>query len=312
MKRIFIVNPNSGGGKALKVVENIKKICEEDNLEYEIFFTDGPNDATRIAKKFSFSSNIIYSVGGDGTLNEVVNGIVGTKNMLGIIPCGSGNDFYKTLDKIDDELPLVDVGKINNKYFINIVSIGIDAEVANNVSLMKKIKLPPSQIYNASIVYTFFKYRFKNIDVEIDTESVSHKAKRHHHITVVIFVAKRKLLFVLENGASAVAKKRHRGKNQPFEPFFLLRAVLRILSADQKQRYAQNTQTDILTNFWCFAPKAHAVNGGQNERIGHNHRGEGKRAAGKRHKFTDGGGGVGNAEPQRKGKRLQSVGIADG
>ena len=95
--------------------------------------------------------------------------------MLGIIPCGSGNDFYKTLDKIDDELPLVDVGKINNKYFINIVSIGIDAEVANNVSLMKKIKLPPSQIYNASIVYTFFKYRFKNIDVEIDTDKVNGK-----------------------------------------------------------------------------------------------------------------------------------------
>ncbi len=175
MKRIFIVNPNSGGGKALKVVENIKKVCESDNLEYEIFFTDGPNDATKIAKKFRFSSNIIYSVGGDGTLNEVVNGIVGTKNMLGIIPCGSGNDFYKTLDKIDDEIPLIDVGKINNKYFINIVSIGIDAEVANNVSLMKKIKLPPSQIYNASIVYTFFKYRFKNIDVEIDTEKVNGK-----------------------------------------------------------------------------------------------------------------------------------------
>lgn len=175
MKRIFIVNPNSGGGKALKVVENIKKICEEDNLEYEIFFTDGPNDATKIAKKFRFSSNIIYSVGGDGTLNEVVNGIVGTKNMLGIIPCGSGNDFYKTLEKIDDELPLIDVGRVNDKYFINIVSIGIDAEVANNVSLMKKIKLPPSQIYNASIVYTFFKYRFKNIDVEIDTEKVNGK-----------------------------------------------------------------------------------------------------------------------------------------
>lgn len=175
MKRIFIVNPNSGGGKALKVVENIKNVCESDNLEYEIFFTDGPNDATKIAKKFRFSSNIIYSVGGDGTLNEVVNGIVGTKNMLGIIPCGSGNDFYKTLEKIDDELPLIDVGRVNDKYFINIVSIGIDAEVANNVSLMKKIKLPPSQIYNASIVYTFFKYRFKNIDVEIDTEKVNGK-----------------------------------------------------------------------------------------------------------------------------------------
>jgi len=171
MKYVFIVNPMSGGGKALKIVENIKKVCNEDNLDYEIYFTKGVKDATRIAKKFRFSKNVIYSVGGDGTLNEVVNGIVGSKNMLGIIPCGSGNDFYKTLEKMDDSMPLIDVGKINNRYFINIVSIGIDAEVANNVSKMKKIKIPPSQIYNASIVYTFFKYKFKNIDVEIDSNS---------------------------------------------------------------------------------------------------------------------------------------------
>lgn len=175
MKRIFIVNPNSGGGKALKVVENIKKVCCEENFEYEIYLTKYPGEATKIAKKFRFSRNIIYSVGGDGTLNEVVNGIIGSKNMLGIIPCGSGNDFFKTLDKIDDPMPLIDVGRVNNKYFINIVSIGIDAEVANNVSLMKKVKLPPSQIYNASIVYTFFKYKFKNIDVEIDTNKINGK-----------------------------------------------------------------------------------------------------------------------------------------
>jgi len=175
MKRIFIVNPNSGRGKSLKIVENIKNVCDDENLDYEIYLTNTPGDATRIAKKFRFSSNIIYSVGGDGTLNEVVNGIVGSKNMLGIIPCGSGNDFYKTLEKIDDPMPLVDIGRVNKKYFINIVSIGIDAEVANNVSMMKKIKLPPSQIYNASIIYTFFKYRFKNIDVEIDSEKVNGK-----------------------------------------------------------------------------------------------------------------------------------------
>ena len=175
MKHIFIVNPCSGKGKALKVLDNIKKVCEEDALDYEIFLTDGVGDATKIAKKFRFSRNIIYSVGGDGTLNEVVNGAVGTKNMLGVIPCGSGNDFYKTLDKIDDPMPLIDVGRINDKYFINIVSIGIDAEVANNVSLMKKMKVPPSQIYNASIVYTFFKYKFKNIDVEIDANKKKGK-----------------------------------------------------------------------------------------------------------------------------------------
>jgi diacylglycerol kinase (ATP) len=168
MKHVFIINPISGKGKTLKVAENIEKVCQKENLDYEINYTNYPGEATKIAKKYRLSKNIIYSVGGDGTLNEVLNGIVGTKNMLAVIPSGSGNDFYKTLSKIDDELPNIDIGKINDKYFINIVSIGIDAEVANNVSLMKKKNIPTSQIYNASLVYTFFKYKFKNIEMSID------------------------------------------------------------------------------------------------------------------------------------------------
>ena len=175
MRHVFIVNPISGKGKALKTVERIEKVCKEKNIEYEIHYTKASGDATKIARKYFFTKNIIFSVGGDGTLNEVVNGIIGSKNMLGVIPCGSGNDFYKTLEKIDDEYPVIDVGKINNKYFINIVSIGIDAEVAKNVSLMKKIKLPTSQVYNASIVYTFFKYKFKNIEFTIDNKTNKSK-----------------------------------------------------------------------------------------------------------------------------------------
>ena len=163
MKHVFIVNPVSGRGKALKVSLGIKKICEEEKLDYEIHYTNGPKDATRIAKEVKGSKNIIYSVGGDGTLNEVLNGVIGTKNMLAVIPAGSGNDFYRTLSKMDDEMPLIDVGKVNGKYFLNVVSIGIDAEVAKNAEVMKKLKVPTSQIYNASIVYTFFKYKFKEI-----------------------------------------------------------------------------------------------------------------------------------------------------
>ncbi len=168
MKHIFIVNPISGKGKTLKAVDRIKKVCEEENLDYEIYFTEYPKDATKIARKYRFTKNIIYSVGGDGTLNEVLNGIVGTKNLLGVIPSGSGNDFYKTLSKIDEEYPTIDIGKVNDRYFINIISIGIDAEVANNVSLMKKRKVPTNQIYNASLIYTFFKYKYKDIDLSID------------------------------------------------------------------------------------------------------------------------------------------------
>lgn len=175
MKHVFIVNPVSGRGKALKVSLGIKKICEEEKLDYEIHYTNGPKAATRIAKKVKGSKNIIYSVGGDGTLNEVLNGVIGTKNMLAVIPAGSGNDFYRTLSKMDDEMPLIDVGKVNGKYFLNVVSIGIDAEVAKNAEVMKKLKVPTSQIYNASIVYTFFKYKFKDIEFSVDNTRSKNK-----------------------------------------------------------------------------------------------------------------------------------------
>lgn len=175
MKHVFIVNPVSGRGKALKVSLGIKKICEEEKIDYEIHYTNEPKDATRIAKKVKGSKNIIYSVGGDGTLNEVLNGVIGTKNMLAVIPAGSGNDFYRTLSKMDDEMPLIDVGKVNGKYFLNVVSIGIDAEVAKNAEVMKKLKVPTSQIYNASIVYTFFKYKFKDIEFSVDNTRSKNK-----------------------------------------------------------------------------------------------------------------------------------------
>lgn len=184
MKHIFIVNPISGKGKTLKAVDRIKKVCEEENLDYEIYFTEYPKDATKIARKYRFTKNIIYSVGGDGTLNEVLNGIVGTKNLLGVIPAGSGNDFYKTLSKIDEEYPVIDIGKVNDRYFINIISIGIDAEVANNVSLMKKRKVPTNQIYNASLIYTFFKYKYKYKDIELLIDEKEQKKGKCTILTI--------------------------------------------------------------------------------------------------------------------------------
>lgn len=168
MRHIFIVNPISGQGRAFKLVENIHNVCRQDNLDYEVIFTRQPKDATKIVKLYCKEENIIYSVGGDGTLNEVLNGIVGSKNKLAIIPGGSGNDFYKSIDEISDIEYKIDIGKINRRYFINIVSIGIDADVCDNVNIMKKKHLPTSQIYNASIVYTFMKFKPKFIHFRLN------------------------------------------------------------------------------------------------------------------------------------------------
>ena len=167
-KCIIIMNPESGKVKKIGSKKNIYDILRKYGYDAEIKYTKHQKDAVEVVKNLPNDIDLVISAGGDGTLNEVLNGVVGTKNLLAVVPAGSGNDFYKTLSKIDEKNPTIDIGKINNRYFINIVSIGIDAEVADNVSLMKKRKIPPKQIYNASLVYTFFKYKYKDIDLSID------------------------------------------------------------------------------------------------------------------------------------------------
>lgn len=175
MKHVFIVNPLAGGGKSLKILKKIEKVCTEKNIDYTIRLTKAPKDATKIAREYENLQCIIYSVGGDGTMNEVLNGIVGSKNLFGILPAGSGNDFHRLLMAMDEISPTIDIGKINDRYFINIACIGIDADVANNVNIMKKTKIPPSQIYNISILYTFFKYKYKNLEFNLNNSKIKDK-----------------------------------------------------------------------------------------------------------------------------------------
>ena len=163
MKYIFIVNPESAKGNAMKIIGNIEKICKEKQLEYEVCYTLVQGDATRLAQSYKDEENIIYAVGGDGTISEVLNGVVGTKNKIGIIPAGSGNDFYRTVKELGKTEIKSDVGVINGKYFLNIACVGIDAEVANNVPLMKKKNVKVKNLYTASILYTFTHFKFKQI-----------------------------------------------------------------------------------------------------------------------------------------------------
>ena len=166
MKYVFIINPASGKTDYDKIKQNIMKTLE--NEEYEIYETKSPKEATEIASRFKNEENtIVYSVGGDGTLNEVVNGIAEGKCKLGIIPTGSVNDFYRTLKEAQSENVRLDLGKVNGRYFINIASVGMDAETCNNANKIKsKIKLHSS--YYLALIHTFLTFKSKSLKLKID------------------------------------------------------------------------------------------------------------------------------------------------
>ena len=175
MKYIFIINKKAGRGKAEKIISNIENACKKRKIEYEIRKVTEEKNGYEIALEYKNEENVIYSVGGDGTLAVILPALIGTKNKLGIIPAGSGNDTYRTVKNLENGENLIDVGKINDKFFINVACIGIDAEVGNNMDKLRKTIIPTSQLYNASIVYTFLKFKFNKIKIKMPIKNIDSK-----------------------------------------------------------------------------------------------------------------------------------------
>ena len=100
MKWIFIVNKSAGRGKSKKIIPNIEASCKNRNIDFEIRYITKEKSGYDIASEYKDKDYVIYVVGGDGTLTLVLPALVGTKNKLGIIPAGSGNDTYRTIKNL--------------------------------------------------------------------------------------------------------------------------------------------------------------------------------------------------------------------
>lgn len=176
MKYYFIINPRSGKLNKQHIESNIREACLRREIPYSIMYTQRAGDAKRLAKEIPDEECVVFSVGGDGNLNEVLNGVAESKNkILGNIPSGSGNDFEKTLKLYDSGIYDFDLGKINGRYFINVACLGLDADVANNIDIIRNKKwIPVKQRYNASLVYTYFKYKFKKLKIQMGEASVEN------------------------------------------------------------------------------------------------------------------------------------------
>ncbi len=167
MKYHFILNPAAGRGRVARLQETLISQTKEIFLDGEFHVTAAPGDAQRIAAGLKEKAGVVVAVGGDGTIHEIVNGLVGGKAALGIIPIGSGNDFARMLGlDVDSREALqilragkrkfIDVGEANEEYFANGVGIGFDAEVV--VTSLKIKHLRGFLIYLSAVLQTLIKY----------------------------------------------------------------------------------------------------------------------------------------------------------
>ncbi len=183
MRYVFIVNPSAGKANPYHTVfPLIQEYCRTNNLDYVCHITSRPLQATELARKQGEKGDEvrIYGVGGDGTLSEVAAGVVGMSNVeVGVIPCGSGNDYVKTFGRMESFLSMekqmaaksqkVDMIQSEGNLSINLCSIGLDAKVAYEMVRFRRVPLLNGPMaYNLALVKVLMGKIGSQLKVTID------------------------------------------------------------------------------------------------------------------------------------------------
>lgn len=179
---LIVFNPASGKSNPAFKLYQFKTYLDKLKYKYFIYHTrPGDYDVEEIKSFYTSGFTDIVVVGGDGTLNLVVNAIIDSPIPVGIIPTGTGNDFIKNFDigksfqkqmetaLYGKEFP-VDVGICNNLYFLNGIGIGYDGQVAHELHQQKK-KLKGHLAYLYIVLKGFLFYKEKKVGFHFDGKS---------------------------------------------------------------------------------------------------------------------------------------------
>lgn len=187
-RRIAIVlNPAAGRGRAGRLLPALKRLIREvadrasptQRADWEILQTSSGGQATEIAAQCAQSGfDVVAAAGGDGTLSEVLNGIVGASSVLALLPMGTGNDFARTVG-LDGSLRSavetlfsgvrkpIDIGLVHGRYFLNVAGCGFDAAVAETANRGPRW-LSGAPAYIAAVVRTLPRFRAADACLTID------------------------------------------------------------------------------------------------------------------------------------------------
>jgi YegS/Rv2252/BmrU family lipid kinase len=176
---LIVLNPTAGNGKARKIYPKIEAYLKSRNIAYHIALTTCPGDAINIVRDYSLEpGTAVIAAGGDGTCNEVVNGLLTRGHteppVFGVLPIGRGNDFassvpvpgnyIKALDIIirGNTRPM-DAGFVKGgffpegRYFVNGLGIGFDTQVGLEAAKMKKVHSSLAYVLGAVLTVARFK-----------------------------------------------------------------------------------------------------------------------------------------------------------
>jgi YegS/Rv2252/BmrU family lipid kinase len=186
MTHLFIINPAAGSrDRTADYTQKIQAAFAGRQEPYRIEVSQGPGECTRLTREAAQTGQPyrIYACGGDGTLNEVVQGAAGYDNVaITVFSGGSGNDFVKLFDDpraffeidrlLDAETATFDLIRCNDDYSINICSVGLDARIGVDVANYKRIPLLQGfRAYAVSTVINIFRGIAEHYVVEVNGET---------------------------------------------------------------------------------------------------------------------------------------------
>ena len=186
---LLLINPKSGSGRGNKVGKLVKQELKAFGIQYlDVSAGSAQQSQENLKSRLRGSQKFegLFLIGGDGTVNLAVQELVGSGLGMALIPAGTGNDFARTLNlklKNPEQLikhylssrpSLIDVGKVGDKYFVDVLSTGFDSMVNERANAMKKIKGRAK--YNISMLLVLSTFNPKSYRFSIDGFSFESKA----------------------------------------------------------------------------------------------------------------------------------------
>lgn len=202
MEKILVIyNPTAGRGRVLEHWPQVEQALHESGIKFDVAPTNAPLDAVRLAEEASGKFDAVVGVGGDGTIHEIVNGLLRASNEaetvpLGIIPLGNGDDFAKMIPPETsiggkmlnwrEVLPKIaagrthsfDVGKIQGgpispemddgpHYFMNGMDVGFGAQTTYNLRQIPRF-LTGLSAYLTAVIKTLIDYKIPRLRLQVD------------------------------------------------------------------------------------------------------------------------------------------------